>query len=265
MCDIIHICCDFYTYEEVIAARSTLERIIEDHRLPHHKGQVKEKSRKTLIDILKVVLDPKIQLPIFCTIDLSRVPPVGTDNIDVVALLQEIVKLRNEVRNMASLHADIEEVKLSLKGSCMHADSGNNVILHPTKVTKVISDVQSIDQQIQHNDNTTLHSTDVKLFADFARELPGSSGLNVKRAPKQHIKPVVGASATNKHVKSVTTVRTVDVFVSRLHPQTAKEELVDCVRSVDCPVKVIDVKCEKLKSKFEELYSSFHVSIKVDS
>ena len=70
--DIIHICCDFYTYEEVIAARSTLERIIEDHRLPHHKRQVKEKSRKTLIDILKVVLDPKIQLPIFCTIDLSR-------------------------------------------------------------------------------------------------------------------------------------------------------------------------------------------------
>ena len=30
-------------------------------------------------------------------------------------------------------------------------------------------------------------------------------------------------------------------------------------------VKVVDVKCTKLKSKFESLYASFHVSISVDS
>jgi len=45
---------------------------------------------------------------------------------------------------------------------------------------------------------------------------------------KQTGKPVFGKSTSNK-VKSVTTRRMVDIFVSRLHPQTKDEEIVDAV------------------------------------
>ena len=41
--------------------------------------------------------------------------------------------------------------------------------------------------------------------------------------------------------------------------------LLDCVQEMKSDVKVVDVECNPLKSKYESLYSSFHVSITVDS
>ena len=42
---------------------------------------------------------------------------------------------------------------------------------------------------------------------------------------------VVGSSVSNKHVSSVTTTRVVDMFVIRLHPQTANSDVEECVRT----------------------------------
>ena len=78
-------------------------------------------------------------------------------------------------------------------------------------------------------------------------------------------KLIAGASSDNKRLKSVVTKRNVDVFISRLHPETSSHELVDCVRSVGGGVKICDVTCTKLQSKYEHLYSSYHVAISVDT
>jgi len=43
---------------------------------------------------------------------------------------------------------------------------------------------------------------------------------------------VVGNSSNNSHVQSVKTLRNVDIFVSRLHPSTTDNELIDSVQSV---------------------------------
>jgi len=45
-----------------------------------------------------------------------------------------------------------------------------------------------------------------------------------KKKPRRP--PVVGASTSNSRVKSVVISRTVDVFVSRLYPETTASELV---------------------------------------
>ena len=71
--------------------------------------------------------------------------------------------------------------------------------------------------------------------------------------PMRKKQPVFGTSATHQIVKSVDTVRTVDTFVSRLHPSTAESELVDCVQSVKGDMHITDVQCKKLQSKYEEL------------
>lgn len=76
---------------------------------------------------------------------------------------------------------------------------------------------------------------------------------------------IVGASKTNNHVKSVETRRTVDIFVSRLQPLTSTNELVDCVNTVKGDLNVCDIKCNKLRSKYEYLYASFHVAVTVSS
>ena len=87
-----------------------------------------------------------------------------------------------------------------------------------------------------------------------------SAFQNVARARKNKL--VVGASSVNKRtLKAVMTKRDVDVFISRLHPETSSHELLDCVRSVGDGVKICDVTCTKLQSKYEHLYSSYHVAI----
>ena len=41
--------------------------------------------------------------------------------------------------------------------------------------------------------------------------------------------------------------------------------MIECVNEMKGDIGVVDIQCEKLKSKFEELYSSYHVSVKVDA
>jgi len=79
--------------------------------------------------------------------------------------------------------------------------------------------------------------------------------------------PIIGASSENQRVKSVATTHNVDVFISRLHPETVENELLECAKESAATggVKIVDMSCSKLKSKYEYLYSSFYVSVRVES
>jgi len=115
-----------------------------------------------------------------------------------------------------------------------------------------------------------------KSFAHCAVDLQKSgmtshSTANLENKSKQKARPslirktVIGASASNKHVASVKTFRHVDIFVSRCHPHTADAMLTDCVDVSKGELQVHGVICKKLKSRYEHLYSSFHVQVKVAS
>ena len=82
---------------------------------------------------------------------------------------------------------------------------------------------------------------------------------------KQTAKLVVGESQRNTHVHSVPTQRTIDVFVSRLHPATTEEDLTECVNDIKDDIDVKEMACTRLKSKYETLYASYDVAIRVDS
>lgn len=75
---------------------------------------------------------------------------------------------------------------------------------------------------------------------------------------------MVGRS-TNTELKSVATVREVNIFVSRLHPTTVADELHECVAEAVGCVSVESIICNKLNSKFADLYSSYHVAVKVNA
>jgi len=93
------------------------------------------------------------------------------------------------------------------------------------------------------------------------------SGAIGRTVQKSRAKVVLGKSSNPKLnvVKSVVTTRKVDIFVSRLHPLTACSELTDCVNSANSDVTLHGIVCNKLRSKYEDLYSSFHIEITVDS
>jgi len=87
----------------------------------------------------------------------------------------------------------------------------------------------------------------------------------VSKKEKRPRKLVVGESVANKHVQSVSTVRSVDIFVSRLHPATCEEDLVKCVDTMKGNIDVKAVMFTRLKSMYEALYTSYHVAVQEDS
>jgi len=103
-------------------------------------------------------------------------------------------------------------------------------------------------------------------FARKASDLMDSGVNSLSRKP-QH-KSFIGSSPTNKVLSSVDTSRLIDVFVSRLHPHSKVAEVEDCARRptiIGDKLKIIDVHCEKLKSRYEHLYSSCHLQVRVKS
>ena len=260
--DIGKICTDFYNEDEIFAAKSLLEQVLP-FRLTRRQGT--NKCRATVDDMIRTVLDPNIVLPVYYATDLTRIPPVDVDHCNVAALLTELQGLRAEVRAVKQLSDEVaalrEEVKqlreLKSKGATVCQDFAP------------LSDTEfpSLGTSDMSSQATGSVMPELKPFAEHAKQLRGSGirPKSEKQKGKADSIAIVGTSVRNTHLKSVQTVRTVDVFVSRLHPATVDEDLIHCVDVMKDKVNILDVTCKKLKSKYEALYASYYVAIKVDS
>ena len=72
--DMVNICSNFYSWKEVDAARSLLSEYVPEKRLPKYKGGAdKDRIHKTMLDIVKVCLDPAVNLPMFYALDIRGV------------------------------------------------------------------------------------------------------------------------------------------------------------------------------------------------
>jgi len=107
-----NIATDFYMAEEIKEAVAAVYSHVEQ-RPPAYKGT--DKDRKTVEGILKLFLNPNIELPTFVAVDISRLPPVSVDHMDTSALLQELALLRSEVRAIGAIRAELDEMKAAVK------------------------------------------------------------------------------------------------------------------------------------------------------
>ena len=246
--DIVKICEDFYREDEVVAARNLLNSFLPVGSKRLGKRQGADRVRTTLEDTVKMLLNPSVALPVFYAVNMSRLPPVDASHCDVAAILRELSMLRQEVRAVAQLRKEVAELRRLI-------------------ATKPAPELSSNRGQQETESELATGTTLTRRWSSVAAQLPRSesaaTGAGRKKLPVR--KPVVGASELNKHVKSVSTSRCVDIFVSRLHPLTTAEELVDSVHSVKDHIAVHEVNCTKLKSRYEELYSSYHIAIRVSA
>ena len=70
----------------------------------------------------------------------------------------------------------------------------------------------------------------------------------------------------NSRVKSVVTKRQINMFISRLAPNTNDADVGECVINVmsgKCGGVIIT--CSRLQSKHAELYASYHITVSVNS
>ena len=246
---------DFYNKEEVMAARHIVEKYMPaGPRLTRRQGD--NIIRATVEDLLKVVLNPQVKLPTFYAVEMGRLPPVDVTNCDVSAILRELQALRSEVRASAILQDEVTALRCEL----VHLREEVANMQQKGVCNTALLDAGMSEMSTKVDDT---HST-TESFANKAAELK-KSGMAVR--PKRRVaqRCVIGASADNKHVASVKTSRTVEIFVSRCHPHTAGSMLAECVNMTKGDLDVQDVTCEKLKSRYEYLYSSFHVQVRVAS
>jgi hypothetical protein len=129
--------------------------------------------------------------------------------------------LRREVRAMTDMKQEVAQLRQIMTAL-------NPVSQEMTKADKNIISSESQVAPASSRVSACISTRQNIIFCNCCRAT-FAGGLKPAR---QVSKPIIGASAWSKFIKAVTTTRTVDVFVSRLHPMTSEAELQELVNFV---------------------------------
>lgn len=255
---IVKICHDFFKEDEILNARLVLVSCCPEIRMAKRQGP--DKLRNTLSDIHRTLTDPEIVLPIFYAVDIARLPAVDAQHCDIAALLQEISALRQEVRAAMQLRDEVTHLRNLLQ-------QANPIGINTAKAVSDSNDAHGFTSIVTDNGTKFGSPSYAATAATNIEFLTAINSAAIKK-PIKTFKPTVGNSTKSSKLKGVQTTRVVDLFVTRLHPQTTEGEIVDSVNevgSVESPIKIVEVECHKLESRFPDMYCSYHVSVRVDS
>ena len=169
----------------------------------------------------------------------------------------ELQSLHAKVRETSNLRQEVIQLKVELEKMKGNKTSSPSV----ANVNHVASTAAgtATGESAEGNDGQMGPSAYVQMAKELQRV-----GLAAAPGNKTVKKPVVGTSSSTR-LKSVLTYRHVDIFVSHLSPHTTEAELANCTDEVKGTVKVHDIVCEKLQSRYEHLYKSYYVSVRVES
>jgi hypothetical protein len=108
---LVKLCADFYGLEEVDNVQQFLGSLVPQKRLGRPKGSEMDVMAKSVSAMLKIILDTSCKVPIFCSVNINRLPPVDIDHVDVSAILLELSALRREVRVVEQLRQEVTLLK----------------------------------------------------------------------------------------------------------------------------------------------------------
>lgn len=261
---LVNICTNFYRCNEVEAARVLLGKY---KRLTKHIGGTDDERReRSIIDIVKLCLTPTAGLPVYFSVDMSRIPPVGVEHIDVSALLQEVSALREEVRSFAAVRSDIAVIRQTLSTGASVNGPGPAPIISTAVQSLSTVDTDHVVTATADAATSVPSSLNGPSFATLAGSLKHSGMAEKPHTEKksQARRPVLGRSTTATRLKSVVTKRPIDIFISRLSPYTDSDDVKNCVYDILGNELSYDIECNQLKPKIDGLYSSFYVAVTVD-
>jgi len=239
------ICLDFYREEEIMGAKGLLEQVVSA-RLPKRQGP--NKMRLTLEDIVKVVLDPTARLPLYYASNLARLPPVDVSHCDVTAILRELQALRQEVRFVADLRAEVDQLKERL----LKQESDIQLLFN-----RQCASTAAATPMPNQNENDRAQPAS---YASVATNLKNSVINQNSKKKTARSKPLVG-KAQGFHLAKIDTVRKIELFISRLPTDITTNEVAELSSNV-LKQQVETIAAEKLQSRYDG-YSSFHVTVNV--
>lgn len=260
---LVAICSNFYRSCEVDAARNLLGTVSGKRLTKHIGGSDTERRERTITDIVKLCLTPTVVLPTFYSVDMARIPSVGIEHIDVSALLNEVAALREEVRSFTTVRSEVVAIRQMVSSVTSSKPQHTAAVETLNDASDVMSnDGTAADAVLVAAKETSNGPSFAALASSLKSTGMATTKMSTTKKPLARL-PVVGRSTTASKLKSVVTRRPVDMFVSRLHPDTEPSDLLNCVKDVlgeNCG----DIECNKLNVKYAELYASYHISVSTD-
>jgi len=210
--DIVKLCVDFYNDNEIMSAKNILESV--GHSMHKRKGL--DKLRKTVEDMVKVILDPKLSCPTFYAVDLARLPPIEATQCDMSAVLMELRSLRSELRSLKKLEDEVYALRTQVNVQVELTAAQSSELSDLRSQLKAVQEGQR-DEFPPLGTSAADHGGKVNVtnYASRAQELhstgmvkpslvnaPGKVKLSASK------RPTIGASISNKRVSAVKTIRT---------------------------------------------------------
>ena len=295
---IVKIVSEFYSDEEIEKAKTVLyDSCTVDGRLKFRKGQKKRQANVT--DMLSVIheIEPSV-LPRFFALDLSRLPPLDMQSVDVTGMMQEIKQIKTDAvttTTVTKLTDDVEalrvqmselmnvvtkqlqqsesnaQVQSSLPNSyATAAKSGANVSnCHQMKGSSnnptprklpvpPVKPVKSVDTGLRPSSVPAAEST---LLQSNQKQLKpdNSDEFKLVESKKRRRNFIVGTSSINPSDLACRK-RQMSLFITRLQPEVTDSQVIEYIKTTF----KTECSCEKLKTKFDS-YSSFKVDVICDN
>jgi hypothetical protein len=171
---IVQLCVSTYNASEIECSKKLLFQLLSDPDMQTRnvKRKGEKKNRDNIDDIIRLLQEKGEDVPKFAAVDLSRLPPITFDSVDVSVLLNSIKKMENEmaflkdsvktVHNAASMLKDTTS-SLSARVSTLESDHVSPVAVITHKVTADSAHKHSDVADVKEDgDKPTLNTTIVE-------------------------------------------------------------------------------------------------------
>ena len=260
----------FYREDEIVAAKHTLIRAVEDMDFAvaiqqYTKKRIGEnKLRANVDDIMNifVTVDENMRrdnLPVFCAADRSRIPMFVDEMSDIAAIRLELSQLRQQVELLTNqLRCNNKTHETVNKESSPTVDTASPV-MDEVLTRNSLSAVDDVGGTNDTNGDPGSQNT-LPTFAHLASQITDADGFQTKtKKNKQKKKLIVGNSHVDNSLKGV--VKKSVICVSRLATGTTTEVVIDYMKNRGVHV----LSCYVLKPANTDTNTSLDVNDDTDS
>ena len=197
---IVQLCSTTYSDAEIEAAKEQLFGLCADDTTTRKiKRQGPEKGKRNLEDIIQLLDEKAENMPRFVALDLSKLPPITFDSIDVSSLLDEIQKMRTEIQYLKKSVGGVTEATKTI------TESMNGLQNRVTRVEKSSSaSYDTAFPSLASSGNSQENADDhTQKKRSYAMQVTDGIGIqkNVKPVQEKRVKTksrgVVGAATNN--------------------------------------------------------------------
>ena len=168
---IINLCTNFYSDELIDSSKKLCFKIFKDNEnITLRKRQGRDKSINNIRDIISIFQTLGSDIPKFVAADLSNLPPITVNSIDVSGFLTKLSDLQTEMCNIKS-RVDTQDVT-SNNISNLVKNNTDNILTLKVATKKNTNDASSLNATIKKN------SDDIKRGPNPIPNNQATTGIN---------------------------------------------------------------------------------------